>query len=125
MIKKEKINHTDFLNRTVQYLQNRGYDNIKADLEGYQTPKSFSKKGSDVVITPDIVADKNGIKHFFEIGLKSEKPNLLKSKWMFLDVLSKMKSYRFKIITTKGHYKFTNSMLDDLNMDKKTIKINP
>lgn len=125
MISSEKINHTDFLNRTVQYLQNRGFDNIKADLEGYQTPKSFSKKGSDVVITPDIVADKNGIKHFFEISFKSEKPNLLKSKWMFLDVLSKMKSYRFKIITTKGHYKFTHSMLNDLNMDKKMIKINP
>lgn len=125
MISSEKINHSDFLNRTIQYLENRGYDNIKADLEGYQTPKSFTKKGSDVVITPDIVADKNGIKHFFEISFKSEKPNLLKSKWMFLDVLSKMKSYRFKIITTKGHYKFTHSMLDDLNMDKKMIKINP
>ena len=125
MISSEKINHTDFLNRTVQYLQNRGYDNIRADLEGYETPKSFSKKGSDVVITPDIVADKNGIKHFFEISFKSEKPNLLKSKWMFLDVLSKMKSYRFKIITTKGHYKFTHSMLDDLKMDKTMIKINP
>jgi len=114
MIKAEKINNTDFLNRTVEYLQNRGFNNIKADLEGYEIPKSFTKKGSDVVITPDIVADKNGIKHFFEISLKSEKPNLLKSKWMFLDVLSKMKSYRFKIITTKGHYKFTNAMLDDL-----------
>lgn len=125
MISSEKINHTDFLNRTVQYLQNRGYDNIRADLEGYKTPKSFSKKGSDVVITPDIVADKNGIKHFFEISFKSEKPNLLKSKWMLLDVLSKMKSYRFKIITTKGHYKFTHAMLDDLKMDKNMIKINP
>src|SRR5690606_12556586 len=125
MISSEKINHTDFLNRTVQYLQNRGYDNIRADLEGYETPKSFSKKGSDVVITPDIVADKNGIKHFFEISFKSEKPNLLKSKWMFLGVLSKMKSYRFKIITTKGHYKFTHSMLADLKMDKNMIKINP
>ncbi len=125
MIKSEKINNTDFLNRTVQYLQNRGYNNIKADLEGHEIPKSFTKKGSDVVITPDIVADKNGIKHFFEISLKSEKPNLLKSKWMFLDVLSKMKSYRFKIITTRGHYKFTNSMLADLNMDKKMIKIDP
>lgn len=125
MISTEKINHTKFLHRTVQYLENRGYDGIKADLEGYETPKSFSKKGSDVVVTPDIVASKNGIKHFFEISVKSDMPNLLKSKWMFLDVLSKMKSYRFKIITTKGHYKFTNSMLDDLNMDKNLIKINP
>ncbi|QLE00975.1 hypothetical protein HX109_05115 [Galbibacter sp. BG1] len=124
MVSIDKENHTDFLSRSVSYLENRGFNNIKADLEGYETPKSFIKKGSDITITPDIVADKKGIKHFFEISVKSEKPHLLKSKWMFLDVLSKMKSYRFKIISTKGHYKFTNTMLDDLNMDKKMIKIN-
>jgi hypothetical protein len=27
-----------------------------------------------------------------------------------------MKSNRFKIITTKGHYKFTNTLMEDLNM---------
>ncbi|MCX2679044.1 hypothetical protein OOZ15_03745 [Galbibacter sp. EGI 63066] len=124
MISIDKVNYQDFLSRSVHYLENRGFKNIRADLKGYDTPKSFIKKGSDVTITPDIVADKKGIKHFFEISVKSEKPHLLKSKWMFLDVLSKMKSYRFKIITTKGHYKFTNTMLDDLNLDKKMIKLN-
>ncbi|MBL7471462.1 hypothetical protein [Robertkochia sediminum] len=124
MIALDRENNKDFLNQTVSYLENRGFNNIKAALDGYESPKSFTKKGSDVVVTPDIVAQKMGIKYYFELSVKSEKPNLLKSKWMFLDALSKRNSSRFKIVTTKGHYKFTNTMLDDLNLEKNMIKIN-
>ena len=120
--KKQKI---DFLKESISYLENKGFDNIKADVEGYETPKSYLKKGrgTDVLITPDIVAEKAGRKHYFEIGLKSEEPTLLKSKWRFLDVLTRMKDDRFKIITRRGHYKFTQDMLDDLNLDKEPIKL--
>ena len=124
MIALDRENYKDFLTQTVTYLENRGFENIKTALEGYESPKSFLKKGSDISVTPDIVAEKMGIRHYFEIGVKSEKPNLLKSKWMFLDALSKRNSSRFKIVTTKGHYKFTHTMLDDLNLDKNMIKIN-
>lgn len=123
MIAIDKINHTEMLQDSVQYLENRGFKNIKADLDGFEKPVSFVRKGTDTVITPDIVAEKRGIKHYFELSVKSEKPQLLKSKWMFLDILSKRKSGRFSIITTKGHYKFTDRMLDDLNMEKKIIRI--
>jgi hypothetical protein len=124
MIYKDKEKYSDILNESVNYLEKRGYENIKADTDGYETPKSFSKVGSDVNITPDIVADKDGRKHYFELSLKSEKPKLLKSKWLFLNALSSLKSYSFKIITTKGHYKFTNDMMDELNLNnKKLIKI--
>jgi hypothetical protein len=112
------------LNDSVTYLKQHGYENIKADTEGYETPKSYSKLGSDISITPDIVAEKEGRKHFFELSLKSSKPNLLKSKWLFLNTLSNLKSHDFRLITTRGHYKFTNEMLDDINLtNKKLIKI--
>ncbi|WP_224488133.1 hypothetical protein [Robertkochia flava] len=124
MIALDRKNYEDFLTQTVNYLENRGFKNIKTALEGYESPKSFLKRGSDISVTPDIVAEKMGIKHYFEISVKSEKPNLLKSKWMFLDALSKRNSSRFKIVTTKGHYKFTHTMLDDLNLEKNMIKIN-
>ncbi|NCO62992.1 MAG: hypothetical protein GW839_04580 [Flavobacteriales bacterium] len=124
MINKDKEKYSDILNDSLSYLEQRGYENIKADTEGYETPKSFSKVGSDVNITPDIVAEKEGQKHYFELSLKSEKPKLLKSKWLFLNALSNLKSYKFRIITTKGHYKFTNDMMDELNLNnKKLIKI--
>ncbi|WP_031426846.1 hypothetical protein [Flavimarina sp. Hel_I_48] len=120
---KSTEKNTDFLSETIQYLEDRGFENIKADIEGFETPKSYLKKGSEVSITPDIVAERDGERHIFEISLKSKKPRLLKSKWLFLDVLSNMKQYRFKIVTTRGHYKFTDETLSSINLDKKMIKI--
>ncbi|NKI31235.1 hypothetical protein [Croceivirga thetidis] len=124
MVKSEKLQNEAFLKKSVDYLENTGFENIKADIDGFESPKSYSKKNSEVELTPDIVATKNGLKYYFEISLKSDKTRLLKSKWLFLDTLSRMKSNRFKIITTKGHYKFTDMLLEELNLTNKTpIKI--
>lgn len=120
MVKSEKIENKEFLEKSINYLENTGFKNIRADIEGYDTPKSFIRKGSDTKVTPDIVAEKNGRKYFFEVSLKTEKERLLKSKWLFLDTLSRLKSNRFKIITTKGHFKFTEGLLGDLNLNNKT-----
>jgi len=124
MIYTDKEKYSELLNDSVTYLKQHGYENIKADTEGFETPKSYSKVGSDIIITPDIVAEKEGRKHIFELSLKSSKPNILKSKWLFLNTLSNLKSHKFRLITTRGHYKFTNEMLDDINLsDKIPIKI--
>ena len=121
---KDKEQHLDFLKNSITYLQNLGYKNIKADMEGFETPKSYFKKGSNVSITPDIVAEKEGRKHIFDISLKTPRTNLLKSKWLFLNAFSILKSHSFKLITTRGHYKFTNEMLNDINLtDQKLIKL--
>ncbi|WP_274475288.1 hypothetical protein [Mangrovimonas aestuarii] len=124
MIYSDKKKYATFLEDCVSYLKNHGFNNIKADMEGYETPKSYLKKGSDISITPDIVAEKEGRKHIFDLSLKSSRPNLLKSKWLFLNTLSGLKSHSFRIITTRGHYKFTNEMLNHINLNDKTpIKI--
>tara|TARA_R110002049_G_scaffold86361_7_gene219727 strand:- start:46 stop:420 length:375 start_codon:yes stop_codon:yes gene_type:complete len=121
MITQDKDKYAEELNQSITYLENLGYSNIKADIEGYESPKSYHKKGSDIDVTPDIVAEKEGRKHIFDLSLKSQKPRLLKSKWLFLNTLSQLKSYRFRLITTRGHYKFTNETIDDINLD--TIKL--
>jgi len=124
MIKIEKQENQDVLQQSVEHLEARGFNNIKVDMDGYETPKSYLKKSSGNSVTPDITATKNGIKYFFDISLKSEKPTLLKSKWLFLDTLSRMKSNRFRIITFRGHYKFTDTLLNELNLgNKQPIKI--
>ncbi|MBL87356.1 MAG: hypothetical protein CMO82_11935 [Winogradskyella sp.] len=121
MISEDKKKYSEELSNSISYLENLGYNNIKADIEGYETPKSYHKKGSDIDITPDIVAEKEGRKHIFDLSLKSEKPKLLKSKWLFLNTLSQLKSYRFRLITTRGHYKFTNETVDAIHLD--TVKL--
>jgi hypothetical protein len=123
MENSNKEENQEILLESLAYLEQRGFENIKADAEGYETPKSYHKKDSDVVITPDIVAERAGVKHYFEISLKTAKPRLLKSKWQFLDTITRMRNQRFKIITRRGHYKFTDEMLKDLNLEKNLIKL--
>lgn len=124
MIYSDKQKYSDILSNSINYLEQLGFEDIKADTDGYETPKSYSKMNSDIVVTPDIVAQKEGRQHIFELSLKSEEPQLLKSKWIFLNTLSNLKSYRFRLITTRGHIKFTNEMLTDLNLEQdKLIKI--
>lgn len=124
MIQADKVKYKDVLENSVTYLEQHGFENIKADTEGYETPKSYTKRGSNISITPDIVATKEGKKHYFDISLKSERPKLLKSKWLFLYTLTTLKSSHFRLITTRGHYKFTTEMLNDINLaNKKLIKI--
>ncbi|MCK0130628.1 hypothetical protein MWU59_03845 [Flavobacteriaceae bacterium F08102] len=123
MIAKDKLENETILKESITYVMNHGFENIKADMEGYESPKSYHKKGSDFIVTPDIVAEKAGRKHYFEISLKSSEPNKLKSKWRFLEVLTRMTDDRFKIITYKGHYKFTQDMLNDINLSKELIKL--
>ncbi|AJR03588.1 hypothetical protein [Siansivirga zeaxanthinifaciens] len=121
MIYADKEKHSDILENSITYLENRGFENIKADLDGYETPKSYTKSGSDISITPDVVATKEGRKYYFDISLKSTKPRLLKSKWLFLNTLSKINASRFKVITVRGHYKYTQDMLDAVNLTQKHL----
>lgn len=124
MVKTEKEQHQDLLKQSVEHLESRGFIDIKADMAGFESPKSFIVKRTGKPVTPDITATKDGQKYFFELSLKSEAPTLLKSKWLFLDTLSRMRSNRFRIITFKGHYKFTDSLLAELNLgNKEPIKL--
>ncbi len=124
MVKTEKSENRAFLEKSIQHIEAGGFENIQADMEGYEKPKAYIRKGSDNKVTPDIVAEKHGRQHFFDISLKSEKPTLLKSKWLFMESLSKLKSGSFRVITTKGHFKFTEDMLADIHLENKTpIKI--
>lgn len=124
MVKLEKTENKEILEKSINYLEAKGFEHIKADVDEHESPKSYIRKKSGNKVTPDIVAMKNGRKYFFEISLKSEKRKLLKSKWLFIDTLSRMNSNRFRIITTRGHYKFTDDMLQDINLTNKTpIKI--
>jgi hypothetical protein len=124
MIKQDKDHYEDELKQSIAYLENLGYSNIKADLDGYESPKSYIKKNGEIEITPDIVAEKENRKYIFDLSLKTVQPQLLKSKWLFLNTLSQLKSYRFKLITTRGHYKFTNETVNDINLNAiKLVKL--
>ncbi|UKN03316.1 hypothetical protein K6119_07285 [Paracrocinitomix mangrovi] len=112
------------IEKTIEYLESNGYSEIKAGLEGYEDPKSFIMKSTGDEITPDIVATSaNGKVQYIEVGVKTENPVYLKTKWKFLKTLAQMKNRGFRVISHKGHYGFIDQIVDDINLDKKAVRI--
>ena len=120
MLAKERKENRSILEKSINYLQSKGFTNIKTDLPGYEQPTTYVKKSDGLNISPDISASKDGRKYYFDISLKSEASKVLKSKWLLLDTVARLKSFRFKIITTTGHLKFTDTLLAEVNLTNKT-----
>lgn len=120
MIAKERKHNRTILEKSVNYLKAKGFTNIKTDLPGFESPKTFVKKSNGLNVSPDISANKNGRKYYFDISLKTEASKLLKSKWLLLDTVARLKSLRFKIITTTGHIRYTENLLQEVNLNNKT-----
>ena len=121
MIGQEKQENKELIEKTISYLEAKNFEEIKVDLPGYDAPKSFVKKKGEVSIAADLSAKKDGRKYFFDIGLKSKKTKLLKTKWLLLDAVSQAKSNYFRIITTRGHIRFTENLLREVNMSHKNL----
>lgn len=120
MIAKERKQNRSILEKSIDHLKAKGFTNIKTDLPGYESPKSFVRKSKGPDFSPDISANKNGRKYYFDISLKTEASKLLKSKWLLLDTAARLKSFRFKIITTTGHVRYTDKLLEEVNLSNKT-----
>ena len=41
MVKIEKQENGAFLAKSIQHLESSGFEDIKADMEGYESPKSY------------------------------------------------------------------------------------
>ena len=42
MVTIDKKEHTDILEQSIKHLEYLGFENIKADIDGYETPISFT-----------------------------------------------------------------------------------
>ena len=64
MVGEEKQKNRAFIEKTISYLEMKGFTDIKADLPGYAPPKSFVKKKDGLNIAADLSAKKEGRKYF-------------------------------------------------------------
>ena len=116
MTRHDKEMYADIHEKAIRLLEEKGYENIKADFDGYEQPKGYLRKMSNNKIHPDIVAEKNGRKVMFDLSLKTPKAHLLRTKIMFLSRLARMKNYGFKVLTTRGHIGFTKDITENAGL---------
>lgn len=115
--------YQEHIDRAVDYVENLGFENIKARYEGYSEPASLRMQGSDKTFTPDITATKNGGKYYFEVADRGESRNEVVGKWKLMAALAEMKGGDFRIFVPYGSMKYTNEILENKHIKAEIIKL--
>ncbi len=119
----ESTKYKESIDRAVDYVENLGFENIRARYEGYEDPATLRLKGSDVSFTPDITATKNGAKFYFEIADRNEEVGDVAGKWKLMATLASMKQGDLRIFVPYGSMKYTNEILKNKDIHAEVIKL--
>lgn len=104
------------LRKVVKKLENGRYENIRADLEGYEQPAKLINKATNTAYIPDVTAVKDGNKYYFEIAMKTDDELKLAGKWNLLSTLASMKDGMLKIFAPHGQMAFTKRLTKQFNI---------
>ncbi len=111
------------IQKVIDKVKKMGFNDIRADIDEYETPPKLINKSKKVDYIPDVVARKNGTKGYFEISKKEKDPNDLINKWSALSALANIKNGVFQIYVPHGHMKFTRELLTANEIDAEVIKL--
>jgi hypothetical protein len=124
--RKETREYDNVAERIVNYARQTGFQNIKADFDGYESPASLSMVNSDISYTPDFTAVRGDKKHYFELVVKNTNEDdvqSLISKWKALEMIAGLKGGKLHLIIPNGSYKFASQVKKDHNLDVELTKL--
>lgn len=107
---------------TEQLLQ-KGFEDIKADIEGFESPARLVRQSDDFEFTPDATATRKGRKYYFELAIKTDATRRLVTKWKLLATLAEMKAGKFQVFVPHGNMKFTRELLGQYEIEADVQKI--
>lgn len=128
MLKTQK-QHQEFnalAEQVIQYAEKSGYQEIKADFVGYESPASLTSVNKEVAFTPDFTAQRDGKKFYFELVVKNTNEDdnrKLITKWKALEAIAKIKGGFLQLFVPNGCFKFATSLLKDNNIEARLVKL--
>jgi hypothetical protein len=107
--------------KAIAWAKKRGFENIKANVEDLEQPRSFSRPGSDEVIIPDLTGTRTGNKSYIQIALKEDDKQEVISKWKLFGTLAARKGGKLYLLAARGHKSFTERIVDKYDLPNATV----
>ncbi|MBK7871657.1 MAG: hypothetical protein IPJ74_13760 [Saprospiraceae bacterium] len=101
----------------------RGFDDIRANIDGYEAPAKLSRRNNDDAYVPDVTAVMRGRKSYFELAMKTEYIREMVSKWKLISQLARIKAGKFYLIAPRGHVAFAERLLKKHHISAELIRI--
>lgn len=111
------------INEIADHLSQKGFEDIKADVEGYESPSRLVRQSDDFEFTPDVTANRKGRKYYVELAIKTDATRQLVTKWKLLATLAEMKAGKFQIFVPHGNMKFTRELLSQNEITAEIHKL--
>jgi hypothetical protein len=106
--------------RVIDWLDRHGYKDIKANIEGYDTPMGFTQQKDGELLVPDVSAKSLSAKYYSEIAKKPKDKNIIQdlvSKWKLLSFMAKRKGGKLYLFAPYGSKSFVRDMMQQYNID--------
>jgi hypothetical protein len=101
----------------------RGFKNVRANIENFEPPARLQRGNEDAYFIPDITAEMNGQKSYFEIAAKTAHEQLAVTKWKLLSQLASLRRGALFLIAPFGHYTFAERLVKKYNIKAKIIRL--
>lgn len=123
---KRTESYNSIAKKAVEYVENAGYEEVKADFTGYETPASLTMVQQNITLTPDFTAKRGDNKYYFELVVKdvdAQEQDMLVSKWKALELFAKMKGGSLGLFVPRGNFKYATSLIKEFGIDAEIIKL--
>lgn len=112
--------------KVIHYAEESGFNEIRADFSGYESPAPLTMVNQDLTLTPDFTAKRGDNKFYFELVVKNmevEDQRQLVSKWKALELIAGMKGGQLRLFVPRGSYKYATELVRRHNIEAKLIKM--
>jgi len=117
------VSKDTFTSTVVDWAKSRRFSDIKANVEGHDSPTAYSKPGEDSPYVPDVTGIKLGVKSYFEVAMKSEDSERSIRKWKLLSTLAEMRNGNLFLFAPKGHKAFVDGVVKARNLKATVMSI--
>ncbi len=100
-----------------------GYSEVKANIEGYDTPTALSSKDNEDRVVPDITAFKRNGRWYIEVVKKDGEVEKTISKWKLLSTIGKAKGGGLILFAPSGHFAFAERLIKKHDIPAQIIKM--
>ncbi|MDF7821439.1 hypothetical protein P1X15_27710 [Runella sp. MFBS21] len=112
-----------YIPKVVEWVKRKGYEQIKANLEGFEVPIAYERQNDDERFIPDVTAKLLYEKSYFEVVLKTDNPDRVVSKLRLLSMLASQKGGRLFMMAPSGHLNFVKELALKHSISGEVVKI--
>lgn len=110
--------------KAINWTQRKGFNDIKANTEDFDTPRVFTQNNGDETVVPDITGRMHGSRSYIEIVSKEADKQSLISKWKLFCKLTAGKGGKLYLLAARGHKTFAENIVKNYNLyNAKVVSI--